>query len=227
MNQRNQPLLLSLALTILSLTTGLLSYTTLQTGEVSHQLILGTLPNTPLTYVIRSTQGTTECSGTFDISIDTGNNQANVTMRGWMLVSVFGRAEPINFEASLVFNALGQLSASIFRTVSQYDSMRLGTMGVNPITVQLYNTPDGTPPLLEQKLPGPIELKRRNGRYEVVAPQLPSLSAHFQKFSAPISLEVAAKDSCKRESAHAVDLTPFIRTVASLSDKARRILPAL
>ena len=227
MNQGTKPLLLSLAVTFLSLAAGLVSYGALRSAEESQQLVLGTIPKHPVTYVIKNHQGSSECSGSLDMSIDTGNNQAFVLLRGWMLVSAFGKPETVTVDASLVFNALGQLSASVFRTFSRHESIRFGTMGVNPITAQLYNTPDGTAPLFEQTLPGPIELKPREGRYELVAPQYRNVIAPLQHISLPVALEVAAKDSGRQETAQPIDLTSHLHMAASLSDKVRKVLPAL
>lgn len=226
MNKARQPLLISVAITILSIVVGTVSYAALQSEEDSQQLVLGSLPTHQITYTIKNGKGDPECAGTFNISLDNTNNQSLVTVKGWMMVSLFGRSEPITFDASLVFNALGQLSASIFRTVSQYETIRFGTLGVNPITLRLYKSSNDDSPLLEQSLPGPIELKPRDDHYEVIAPLYQNFKAPLHNIASPLSLEVGTQASCDRATASPLDLTPFLQTAAALSDSVRRILPA-
>ncbi len=227
MNQRTRPVLLSLAFTVTSLVVGLVSYAALQAEETAQQLVLGSVPVSPITYTIKHAQAPTECAGSLDISVDTANNQAVVTVKGWMLFGAFGRSETATFEASLVFNALGQLSASFMRCTSVNGSIRLGTLGVNPITAQVFKGVDNSPPLFEQVITGPIELKPRNGRYEIIAPQLLRVSSALPNFELPISLEVTPNQSCTQADAQAIDLTPILQTLAAFSQKVRGALPPL
>lgn len=227
MNKGTQPLLISLASTIISIVVGTVAYGALQSEESAQHLVLGSLPDRKVTYTIKNREKNLGCAGSFDISLDATNNQATVTVKGWTLVSLFGRTEQITFDASLVFNALGQLSASVFRTESQHESIRFGTMGVNPITVQLYKSAKDTSPTIEQSLPGPIELKPRKGRYELIAPLYPNVGAPLQHASLPVTFEVDTNGSCERSSARPLDLTPLLQTAAAISDKVRSILPAL
>lgn len=226
MNKGRQPLLISVGITILSMVVGTVSYAALQSEEDSQQLVLGSLPTHHVAYTIKNGKGDPGCAGSFDISLDNNNNQSMVMIKGWIMVSLFGRAEPITFDASLAFNALGQLSASIFRTVSQYETIRFGTLGVNPITLRLYESSNDDSPLLEQSLPGPIELKPRDGHYEVIAPLYQNFKAPLHNIASPLSLEVGTQPSCDRATASPLDLTPFLKTAAALSDSVRRILPA-
>lgn len=227
MNQRMRLLLLSLALTVTSLVVGLISYAALQAEEAAQQLVLGSLPARPITYTIKSPQAPSGCSGSLDISIDTGNNQAIVSMKGWIIVGAFSRSEPTTFDASLVFNALGQLSASFMRCTSGNGSIRFGTMGVNPIKAQVFQGADNSPPLFEQVIAGPIEMKPRNGRYEIIAPHLSHVSSTLPKIDLPLSLEVATNESCTQANAQAIDLTPIIQKLAAFSQKVRGALPPL
>jgi hypothetical protein len=176
---------------------------------------------------MKNSRAKSECAGTFDVSVDTGNSQTTVTMRGWMLIGAFGQSTPVTFDASLVFNALGQLSASFVGCTSQGESIRFGTMGVNPITAQVFKGADGTPPLYQHVFAGPIELKPRNGAYQIVAPHLPQITAPLQNTQLPISLEVGPKESCSQEKAQAIDLTSFLQTVAAISNKVRGVVPTL
>lgn len=227
MNQGTRPLLLSLVLMVTSLVVGLVSYAALQAEEAAQQLVLGSLPSRPITYTIKIPQAPSGCAGSLDISIDTGNNQATVTMKGWILVGAFGRSEPATFDASLVFNALGQLSASFMRCSSSNGSIRFGTLGVNPITAQVFKGADNSPPLFEQVLAGPIELKPRNGRYEIIAPHLSHVSSTLPNIDLPFSLEVATNESCTQANGQAIDLTPLIQKLAAFSQKVRGALPPL
>lgn len=227
MKQGARTLILSVSVTVTSLVVGVVSYLSLQTEEASHLLILGSLPPRPVTYLVKNSHAQSKCAGAFDVSVDTGSSQTTVTTKGWMLVGVFGQSSPVKFEASLVFNALGQLSASFVGCTARDESMRFGTMGVNPITAQVFKGGDGTKPLYEYVFTGPIELRPRNGIYEIVAPQLPRVSAPLHDIALPISLEVGAKDSCSQENAQAIDLTPLLHTIATISNKVRGTLPTL
>jgi hypothetical protein len=138
-----------------------------------------------------------------------------------------GRQEPLALDATLVFNALGQLSVSIFKTTIQGESFRFGTTGVNPMTVQLYRGEPGAKPLLKQTLPGPIELRGGKDVYQLVAPQLPALRKVTSAPPSPFSFEQAETTSCRKENAHAVDLAPYLHLATALSEHLRRIMPNL
>lgn len=227
MNLPTTPILISTSVTLLSLVVGIVSLLSLQSEEESRQLILASFPPPPVTYEVRETRGAKACIGTIHVSLDSGNNQAALRMQGWMMVSLFGRQEPLELDATLIFNALGQLSVSILKTTIQNESVRLGTTGVNPMTVQVYRGDGGSKPLVEQILPGPIELRIRKNAYELVAPQLPALRNVPRAPATPLTLEQAEATSCTREDALAFDLTPYLQMATALSENLRRIVPAL
>ena len=203
------------------------SYLSLHSEEESRELILASFPRPPVTYLIKETRESQRCFGTVNVSLDSGNSQAALRIKGWILISLFGRQEPLDLDATLIFNALGQLSISILKTQIQTESVRLGTTGVNPMTAQLYRGEGVSKPLFEQTLPGPIELRIRKNSYELVAPQLPALQSVPRTATAPLSLEQTDRTSCLRENALAFDLTPYLQKVAALSENLRRVLPGL
>lgn len=227
MNLTASPITISATVTLLSMIVGVVSFFSLQSEEGSRQRTIGTFPRHPVTYTLTESRGTQSCIGTIHVSLDSGNNQASLRMEGWMMVSLFGRQEPISLEASLIFNALGQLSVSLLRTTMQNESFRLGTTGVNPMTVQFYRGDGASKPLLEQTLPGPIELRIRNEAYELVAPQLPALQSMTNTPTVPFTFEQSDATSCHKETAHALDLTPYIQTATAFSEQIRRMMPGL
>ena len=227
MNLPASHIIISASVTLISMIVGVVSFLSQQSEEGSRQLILASIPQHPVEYTLKQTMGSKSCVGTIHVSLDSTNNQASLRMEGWMMVSLFGRQEPLALDATLVFNALGQLSVSIFRTTIQGESFRFGTTGVNPMTVQLYRGEPGAKPLLEQTLPGPIELRSNKDIYQLVAPQLPALRNVTSTSSSPFSFEQADTTSCRKETAHALDLTPYLHMATALSEHLRRMMPGL
>jgi len=227
MNQTNQPLLASLAITITSIVVVVFSFRILQSEEEARHLVLGVVPSNPTNYTITNSGAPSECLGTINFSLDSSDNQAHLTLNGWMRVSLAGRTETLELKAQLVFNALGQLSASLLETVLKGESLRFGTLGVNPIKAQIFRGSGESRPLFEQTLPGPIELRPRANTYEIVAPQLPGLRTLSAPSTVPLSLQSAPTTSCSRETAKAFDLTPFLRMAEALTERLRGVLPSL
>ena len=227
MNLTASPIMLSASVTLLSMVVGVVSFLSLKSEEDSRHLILASIPQPPVTYTLKETAGSKSCVGTIHVSLDSTNNQASLRMAGWMMVSLFGRQEPLELDATLVFNALGQLSVSIFRSTIQNESFRFGTTGVNPMTVHLYRGESGAKPLLEQTLPGPIELRRGKEGYELVAPQLPALRNVTPSSTPPFSFEQSDVTSCNKENAHTLDLKPYLLMATALSEHLRRMMPGL
>jgi hypothetical protein len=227
MNLTASPIIISATVTLLSMIVGVVSFCSLQSEEGSRQRTIGSFPRQPVTYILKDSQGAQSCIGTIHVSLNSEQNQASLRMEGWMMVSLFGRHEPIALDATLIFNALGQLSVSLLRTTTQNESFRLGTTGVNPMTVQFYRGGGASKPLLEQTLPGPIELRIRNETYELVAPQLPALQNMSAAATVPIIFEQSEATSCRKETAHALDLTQYIQTATAFSEQLRRVMPGL
>jgi hypothetical protein len=227
MNLTASHIIISASVTLLSMIVSVVSFLSLQSEEGSRQLILASIPQHPTEYTLKQTTGSKSCVGTIHVSLDSTSNQASLRMEGWMMVSLFGRQEPLELDATLVFNALGQLSVSIFRTTIQGESFRFGTTGVNPMTVQMYRGGAGAKPLLQQTLPGPIELRGGKDVYQLVAPQLTALRKATSAPPSPFSFEQTETTSCRKENAHALDLTPYLHLATALSEHLRRIMPNL
>lgn len=227
MNLPASPILFSAGVTLLSMVVGVVSFFSLQSEEELRQLILGAFPRSPITYTLKETSRSTSCIGTIHVSLDSGNNQSSLRMEGWMMVSLLGQQEPIGLDATLVFNALGQLSVSLLRTTIQNESVRLGTTGVNPMTIQIYRGEGDTKPLIEQTLPGPIELRIHQDSYELVAPRLPALRNVAASSTSPFTFEPSDTTLCLKETAHALDLTPYLHMATALSEHLRRMMPGL
>jgi len=227
MNQTSHPLLISLAITLTAVVVGLQSYSSLLSEEDSKHLVLGSLPLSPISYSITAVGDAGACFGSLDIAINSSTNQATLTMKGWMNVSLLGRTEPIKFDALLIFNALGQLSAGVLRTEVNHESVRLGTLGVNPITVQLYRGIAESPPVFQQAIPGPIELRPRGESLQIIAPHIPVLRALGTNTAIPLSIQRTSHNTCSQEAAQALDLTPFARMAETWAHTMRELAPPL
>jgi hypothetical protein len=227
MSRTASPLLISVSVTLTSMIIAIISFFSLQSQEGTRHRILASFPLAPVTYTLKETPQSTTCLGSIHVDLDTGGNQASLSMTGWMMVSMFGQQEPIELEATLLFNALGQLSISMFKATTQHESVRLATKGVNPMTVQVYRKAVDSRPLLNQTIPGPIELHMREHDYEIVAPMLPAFQNLAKTSSLPVTFERTDTTSCERGKARALDMTPYLHMAATLSENLRKMMPGL
>jgi hypothetical protein len=221
MNSSVFPLLASASITIVSIMVGVLSYHSLEHESIGHTVSLGALRSTPTRYQLVKAESPQRCFGSFSVSIVPVSTQTTITLQGWALVGLNEHVEPVNLEATMVFNALGQLSASLFRATYAKESLRFGTLGVNPISLQLYRGESSTKPLLQHSVTGPIEIALRNGVYELLLPSLPSLPRiqspeDSRSLTALSVIPADAGASCDVKTAGHIDLTPLMRLADSL-----------
>ena len=137
MNSSALPLITSASITIVSILVGAFAVRQLEQEHVGHSLSLGTFSSAPTRYHLVEQAEPQRCFGSLSVSIVPASTQTTITLQGWALVGLTNHVDPVNLEATMVFNALGQLSASVFRTTYAQESIRFGTLGVNPISLQL------------------------------------------------------------------------------------------
>jgi hypothetical protein len=232
MNSSAFQLLASASITLVSIIVGALSYRALEREDLTHAFSLGALSSIPTRYNVVDATNPERCLGAFSVSAMPAANQTTLDLRGWVLVGLNERVQQVHLEATMICNALGQLSVSLFRADYGNESIRLGTIGVNPITLQAYRGQDSGKPLLSYPIPGPVVLSLRNGIYQVSLPPrstLPSIPAHgLSRF--PISLSVVAASperSCNTETARPIDLGPVLRLAESLNQAIPVGIPGL
>jgi hypothetical protein len=228
MNSSALPLITSASITIVSILVGAFAVRQLEQEHVGHSLSLGTFSSAPTRYHLVEQAEPQRCFGSLSVSIVPASTQTTITLQGWALVGLTNHVDPVNLEATMVFNALGQLSASVFRTTYAQESIRFGTLGVNPISLQLYRGEGGSSPLLQHSMPGPVELSLHDGRYELHLPSLPALprihsSVDSRALPALSVTPANAGASCDINNARHIDLTPFIR----LADSLQQAIPGM
>lgn len=228
MNSSAFPLITSASITIVSILVGAFAVLQLEHENLGHSISLGTFSSTPTRYHLVEEVEPRRCFGSLSVSVVPASTQTTIVLQGWALVGLKNRIEPVNLEATMVFNALGQLSASVFRTTYAQESIRFGTLGVNPISLQLYRGEGGGRPLLQHSTPGPVELSLHDGRYELHLPSLPVLprihsSVDSRALTALSVIPANAGASCEVNTARHIDLTPLIR----LADSLQQAIPGM
>ena len=228
MNSSAFPLLASTSITIVSILVGVFSYRSLEGESVGNSISLGKLGATPTQYYVIEPADPKTCVGNLSISVAAVSSQTTLTLQGWVLVGLHDRVEPVKLEATMLFNALGQLSVSLLTINLSHESPRLGTIGVNPITVQLYRGNGSDKPLLEHSLPGPITLSLHEEMYQLNVPLLPAFQgldiAGGSRALTSLSIIPATHDrSCDAATARHIDLEPLTR----LADSLRHALPGI
>lgn len=226
MNSSAFPLLASASITFISMLVGALAYSSLKHESVGQSISLGAFTSTPRHYNLADPTTPHRCFGSFTIGVTPISTQTTLSAQGWVLVALNDRVEPVSFDATMIFNALGQLSASLLRTTFGNDSLRFGTLGVNPLSLQLYRGEGSNQPLLQHSVPGPVELSIRDGVYELHLPSLPALGATRlpvdSRFLSALSVVPAEQNvSCQIATAGHIDLTPLTR----LADSLQRAIP--
>lgn len=232
MNWPTLPLLLSGSITLFSIAVGAAAYRVLEGEQHVRVISLGPASSKPTRYHIVESKEPNRCVGTFTVSIISGSGQTTINLDGWVLVAVANHVDALKVEATSLFNALGQLNASLARASYNNESLRFGTTGVNPMTVHLYRGNGSDAPLLRHSVPGPIELTLRGGEYELHAPPLSALNG-IHATQSPLSMAglsvipSTTESSCNAETAGHIDLAPLIQSASSLSQTAKKIVPGL
>ncbi|MEY4668110.1 MAG: hypothetical protein RL518_809 [Pseudomonadota bacterium] len=230
MNWSTLPLLVSASITLVSIGVGAVAYNALEHEETARVISLGPVATKPIRYAIVASQEPDRCVGSFTTSIESGSGQTTINLEGWLLVEIARHIAPVRLEASMVFNALGQLSVSLVRTNYRNESLRLGSTGVNPMNLQVYRGDGAHSPLLRQSVPGPIELRVRDGEYELHVPLLTAfrgphpLSSHTSLVSLSVGPS-STEASCSIESARPFDLEPLIHVATSLAHNMKGMVP--
>jgi hypothetical protein len=226
MNSSVVPLLISTVITAGSILVAALSYRSLE-GEGSGQTFaLGRYTQSPSEYHLVDPSAPQRCLGNLSISVAPIASQTTLSLQGWILVGYNSHVEPLKLEATMIFNALGQLSVSLVRTSLANESFRLGTLGVNPISVQLYRNDGGDRPIFEYSIPGPVTISLQDGVYVLNAPPVPAFRGvpipHDTRALPELSvLPASAETSCDIATAQHLDVGPLVR----LADSLQRILP--
>lgn len=232
MNSSALPLLASASITLLSLVVGVCSYWKLEQEEPGQVLTLGTLSSIPTHYLLREPSNPQGCVGRFSISITPTSGQTTIALRGWVLMGLNEQIEPVNLEATMLFNALGQLGVALFRANYAGQSLRLGTTGVNPISVQFYDGHSNNPPLFQHSVPGPVSLALRDGAYELQVPPLYAFRGMPIPQDSPLAADISVvpatpENTCDVANAHHIDLGPLTRFASSLQQTIPRVLSGL
>ncbi len=226
MNSSAFPILASASITFVSILVGALSLSSLKHESAGQSVSLGAFTSTPRHYNLTDPTIPQRCFGSFTIGVAPNATQTTLSAQGWVLVGLNDRVKPVNFDATMMFNALGQLSVSLFRATFDNDSIRFGTIGVNPLSLQLYRGEGSDQPLLRHTVPGPVELSLRDGVYELHLPSLPALSGprvpvESRLLSSLSVVPAEANLSCETAIARHIDLTPLTR----LADSLQRAIP--
>lgn len=228
MNSSAFPLLASTSITIVSILVGVFSYQSLERESAENSVSLGKVSSTPTQYHVVDPSDPERCVGNLALSIAPLSSQTTLNLQGWVLVGLNDRVEPVKLDATMLFNALGQLSVSLLTINFSHESPRLGTIGVNPITVQLYRGNGSDKPLMEHSLPGPITLSLHEGMYKINMPLLPAFRginiAGSSRALTALSIIPATHDRpCDAATARHIDLEPLTR----LADSLRHALPGV
>lgn len=220
-------LLLSFGVTAIATILACASYAFIRSEDEEHQFVIASFPSTPIRYDLTSAGKTNQCFGSLNLAFQPGNNQSGLNLSGWLKVSALGINQTVHFDASMVFNALGQLSAAGFNLSGAGEPVRFGTLGVNPIKFVIYRGPSGGAPIFEQIFPGPIEIRRKNNDYQLVAANITSSGSLSQTNIASIPIQLSEGVQCQEESSEAIDLTPLLLKAAALSEKIKAIIPKI
>jgi hypothetical protein len=233
MNSSAFTLLTSATIALVSIVVGVTSYRTLERENVGLELSLGRVSSTPNSYYLVESSAPQRCFGTLSLSVAPAAGQTTVNVKGWVLVGLNDHVEPINLEATMLFNALGQLSVSLLNVTLSRESLRLGTIGVHPITVQLYRASNGDKPLVEHSISGPVTLSLRDGLYRLHTPALPGLPGVNDLPNGAgllTDLSVTLSDegmSCEIDTAHHIDLSSLTKAANALQRAIPGVLSGL
>lgn len=233
MNSSAFTLLSSATIALVSIVVGVASYRTLEQENVGFELSLGRASSTPNHYYLVEPSSPQRCFGTLSLSVAPAASQTTVNLTGWVLVGLNDHVEAVNLESTMLFNALGQLSVSLLNVTFARESLRLGTIGVHPITVQIYRASNGDKPLLEHSVSGPVTLSLRDGLYRLHAPSIPGLHGMNELPNgarALTDLSVTPNGggiSCEIDTARHIDLSSLTKAANALQRAIPGVLSGL
>jgi hypothetical protein len=173
-------------------------------------------------YVIKGLTSGTHCVGEIIANLSDADEQFTIATTGWIKLRLGQSEWTQQFSSTAAFNPLGQLSASIFQSVVDKTEIRVGLSDINPIRLQFVTSPP-MKVLLEQVIPGPIEITKRGTTYVITARALGDILPNatpeqLKGLPSPVHITkvAAASAACTKESAVVLDLTPIIRGVEAL-----------
>jgi hypothetical protein len=219
---------ISILLALVSAAAAFVSYDALRREESLLKPLIGSLRPGSTRYVLQDPRDASRCVGAGHLEVVDKDQKTTLSVRGWISLSLFGDPLPVRIEGTMLFNAMGQLTIAFLRATIRENEIRLGTEGINPISLRLYRGAPGSPPLFEQVVPGPVEIFWRGDRYDLFAPLSTALGTASQSQKPTILPRIAevSVDSfdCTPAKADAFDLNPLVQMAGSISQKIESLM---
>lgn len=219
---------ISLLLALVSAATALVSYDALRREESLLKPLMGSLRPGSTRYILEDRRDASRCVGAGQIEVVDKDQKTTLSLSGWISLSLSGEPLPVRIEGTMLFNAMGQMTISFLRASMRGNEIRLGTEGINPISLRLYRGAPGSPPLFEQVVPGPLEITWRGDRYDLFAPLSTALGTASQGKKPNIFPRISevSDDSfnCTPANAEAFDLNPLSQMAGSISQNIESLM---
>lgn len=218
----------SLICALMSLAVSYKSYETLCREDEAMKPRIGTLRAGATTYTIQDGTNRSGCIGAGTVKTSGDGKQMTLALNGWASLSLGGNVIPVKVDGTMLFNAMGQLTASLIHASIGQSEIKIGTLGINPISLRLLRGAPELPPLFEQKVPGPIEMRAHGDSYDFFAPSSTTLGGavpRFQLSQTPRIVEVTDPNgACTADKAHAFDLGPTMQGLEALSSTIESVM---
>jgi hypothetical protein len=156
------------------------------------------------------------------------NGQFGITLTGWIALRVPQASFIQEMNGEMSFNPLGQLGASAITMDLNGTSFALGTVNINPITVKAIVGKNAQRPLLEQNIPGPIELHKSGDVYKLFGPAIATLVPLTKLASSapklPFTVSRDTDTDCTRENAQPIDFSGLVAHAQRLQGQIQSLL---
>ncbi len=161
-----------------------------------------------------------DCFGALTATLRDEGAHYSITLQGWVKLAVFGKLWVQDFKGQLSFNPLAQLGVSILEIPSGDDTVRIGTQNINPMTLLVFRSAKDSKPILQQDIPGPVELRREGTVFKITAP-IPidgglRLPITPMLAAMPLRVKKIPSAACTTASSRPLDVTGILSTVANL-----------
>lgn len=169
MGYRTTPLLLATFITALCGAIAIAAYWSLVSFDEVENALLTDLEFGENNFSFRRADNS--CFGNATLTLSEQDNTLHVKARGWLSLKFGDHQEIPTLDAEIGINPLGQMGASFGELTFAHSTVKIGTYNINPITVAIITNEHGEEKKIEQKIPGPFEIKRgRTGKYFLTGP---------------------------------------------------------
>lgn len=184
----------------------------MENEEIATNAVIAHIEPGTSIFTIQPKDSTGACHGIASAALTHTSSQYTLELSAWLKLKLQNTTFFQDIKGTLTFNPLGQLGSSVFITEINGQTLRFGTLNINPMTITANIGTNPARTLFTQNIPGPIELRRVGPVYRMVGPPitrvLPTSGIASSLLKRVPFTVVSGNDThCSRKRAEALDIT--------------------